>query len=394
MVTKIYTAGAFAKKAGVSIRTVQYYDKIGVLKPAAYSESGQRQYNDNDFERLQRILMLKYLGFSLGEIVKLIQTDSTEGFDERLNNQKNALMEKMDNIKGIINTIERAQSGISSSKQVNWDIFIDIINSLKMDSLMRDQYKNSENLQARIRLHSNYSTSKIGWYQWLLNMMDIQKGSKILEIGCGDASFWRANSNQLPESCHVILSDKSEGMLSDAKKNLQGINYEFEYNRMGAENIIFEDNRFDVVIANHVLFYIMDRRSVLSEIRRVLRPGGKIITSTIGINHMKELHNLMIDFSKDLVMSDRMPWEDYGLHNGKQQLEEYFKNVKTFVHEDSLLVTEPESIVDYVMSTHGNAHEILKGKKYHDFFKYVKDKFGMDKSFEITKESGVFIGEK
>lgn len=51
-----YTSGEFAKKANVSIRTIRYYDKQGLLKPAGMSEAGYRLYTDSDFAKLQKIL--------------------------------------------------------------------------------------------------------------------------------------------------------------------------------------------------------------------------------------------------------------------------------------------------------------------------------------------------
>ena len=50
----IYTTGEFARKAGVSVRTIRYYDKQGILKPSHVSESGYRLYTDGDFGKLQR----------------------------------------------------------------------------------------------------------------------------------------------------------------------------------------------------------------------------------------------------------------------------------------------------------------------------------------------------
>lgn len=64
MEEKLYTAGIFAKKAGVSIRTIRFYDKENLLKPSSHSESGYRIYTDSDFAKLQKILTLKFLGFS------------------------------------------------------------------------------------------------------------------------------------------------------------------------------------------------------------------------------------------------------------------------------------------------------------------------------------------
>lgn len=62
------TAGDLAKKMGVTVRTVQYYDKEGILSPSATSEGGRRLYTDKDIITLHQIISLKHLGFSLGDI--------------------------------------------------------------------------------------------------------------------------------------------------------------------------------------------------------------------------------------------------------------------------------------------------------------------------------------
>lgn len=61
-----------SKLTGVSIRTLQYYDAIGLLKPSKYTESGYRLYDDTALERLQQILLFKELEFSLKEIKEII----------------------------------------------------------------------------------------------------------------------------------------------------------------------------------------------------------------------------------------------------------------------------------------------------------------------------------
>ena len=65
---KLYSTGEFAKLAGVTIRTIRYYDKIGLLKPTMILENGYRRYCNQDLITLQKILCLKELGFSLEEI--------------------------------------------------------------------------------------------------------------------------------------------------------------------------------------------------------------------------------------------------------------------------------------------------------------------------------------
>ena len=66
------TVNEVSKLTGVSIRTLQYYDTIGLLKPIEYTESGYRLYDDTSLERLQQILMFKELEFPLKEIKKII----------------------------------------------------------------------------------------------------------------------------------------------------------------------------------------------------------------------------------------------------------------------------------------------------------------------------------
>lgn len=69
------TVNEVSKIAGISIRTLQYYDKIGLLKPSAYSESGYRLYGDEDLKVLQSILLFKALEFPLKEIKEIITSE-------------------------------------------------------------------------------------------------------------------------------------------------------------------------------------------------------------------------------------------------------------------------------------------------------------------------------
>jgi len=65
---KLFTVGETAKKMDVTVRTLQYYDKMNLLKPSEMSEGGRRLYTQKDMVKLHQVLSLKYLGFSLDEI--------------------------------------------------------------------------------------------------------------------------------------------------------------------------------------------------------------------------------------------------------------------------------------------------------------------------------------
>lgn len=68
------TVNEVSRLTGVSIRTLQYYDKIGLLHPAGYTEAGYRLYDDTDLEKLQQILMFKELEFPLKDIARIIKS--------------------------------------------------------------------------------------------------------------------------------------------------------------------------------------------------------------------------------------------------------------------------------------------------------------------------------
>ena len=70
------TVQKVSQLAGVSIRTLQYYDTIGLLHPAGYSEAGYRLYDDTDLKRLQQILLFRELEFPLKEIRRIMENPS------------------------------------------------------------------------------------------------------------------------------------------------------------------------------------------------------------------------------------------------------------------------------------------------------------------------------
>jgi DNA-binding transcriptional MerR regulator len=72
-VNGIYRIGELAKQAGVTTRTVRYYEGLGLLKTQARSGGGQRSYSDKDLVYLRRILQLKNYGLQLDEIRKIIK---------------------------------------------------------------------------------------------------------------------------------------------------------------------------------------------------------------------------------------------------------------------------------------------------------------------------------
>jgi len=95
------TVNEVSKLTGVSIRTLQYYDKIGLLKPTGYTESGYRLYDDTALEKLQQILLFRELEFPLKEIKEIISGPDFDR-DKALEQQITLLTMKKEHLENLI----------------------------------------------------------------------------------------------------------------------------------------------------------------------------------------------------------------------------------------------------------------------------------------------------
>ena len=90
---KKYTAGELARWAGVTARTIRFYEEKGILRPRERSAEGYRLYDDSAIVRLQEILMLKHVGLSLEEIQQALQQGEELSVSELLARQRDLVLE-------------------------------------------------------------------------------------------------------------------------------------------------------------------------------------------------------------------------------------------------------------------------------------------------------------
>lgn len=101
----MYKVKEVSEITGISVRMLHHYDKIGLLKPTAISESGYRLYNDNDLNLIQQILIYRELDFSLKEIKEILGNENLD-LKERLKTQKQLIIDKRNRLNKIVETIE------------------------------------------------------------------------------------------------------------------------------------------------------------------------------------------------------------------------------------------------------------------------------------------------
>ena len=387
-----YSSGEFANKAHITKKTIRYYDEHNILKPSFINENGARFYTDKDFARLQQILFLKYLGFSLDDIREMTMRNSDLSFlSESLHMQLGLMEERLEQMQLMKQALIEASEAVDQGAEVDWSQMLQVVNLNEMEQKLKSQYLNSSNISARINLHKEYAANKKGWFPWLFEQCQIQPGDTILEIGCGDASLWRENRERIPENIKIILSDLSDGMMRDVKRSIGKKDERFRFDVMDAHQIHMPDASVDLLIANHVLFYCEDLQQVFREIKRVLKSDGIFICSTYSGSHMKEISELVKEFDDRIVLSADRLYERFGKENGKELLQKEFKDIVWVQYEDHLSVTDADALLAYILSCHGNQNRYIVDR-YRDFRAFVKKK--TEKGFYITKDAGIFIVKK
>ncbi len=256
------------------------------------------------------------------------------------------------------------------------------------DYVTRRHYADSSRLNARSRLHG-YNTNPCPWTQWLSDHFRLPDRCRVLELGCGTGTLWSANAARIPAGWDITVTDFSSGMLDEARRNLAPLDHSVCFEVVDATSIPFESASYDAVVANHMLYHAPDCMQAVSEIRRVLRPGGQLYASTVGSGHMIEIHQLAARYMSGKGDDGQSIAANFGLENGREKLERFFGQVELFIYEDSLSVPEAQPVVDYILSldtAHGAAPETVR-----DLCRAVEDIIQRDGSMRITKEAGLFI---
>lgn len=162
----MYKIQKFAELAGVTVRALHHYDRLGLLKPKRRTASRYRLYSLDDLVRLEQIVVLKFLGLPLREIGALLSQDSD--LSETLRRQQKVLAMRRSRLDATIEAIQYAETSLAS--HIDWNVFTKIIKEIEMqnDTEWTKQYYSSEaqpQLEERKALWSPELQERVG-RQW------------------------------------------------------------------------------------------------------------------------------------------------------------------------------------------------------------------------------------
>lgn len=130
--TTLYKIQEFAELAGVTVRALHHYDRLGLLKPTSRTDSSYRLYSDSDLARLEQIVVLKFLGMPLREIRDLLSEELSLG--DALKRQQCVLTEKRRQLDQAIMAIGNAERSLQSRGRPDWKLFKRVIQEIEMQN--------------------------------------------------------------------------------------------------------------------------------------------------------------------------------------------------------------------------------------------------------------------
>ncbi len=172
----MYSIGQLSKHTGVTIRTLDYYDEIGLLAPSAKTSGGHRLYDEDDVMRLQQILALKYIGFSL-EQIKMRLTSSTMTWKQSIQKQMDMVHHEQHRLQMLEKALQAIAYSIEFEGEMNWSIVFRIIQLFQKEHKhifehYRD-YLSPEDIEKIMQLDNNLSEEEIA--EWMDSIQAIKK---------------------------------------------------------------------------------------------------------------------------------------------------------------------------------------------------------------------------
>lgn len=270
------------------------------------------------------------------------------------------------------------------------------------DNLMKRAYADQRHLQVRLRTHELYTVPKFDFQEWVLSQHRSWRGDEIvLDIGCGMGDYFEGVLKRLDRGGQYIAGDLSIGMLRSATEHALAnqVNFSVE----DVQYLPFATNSFDVVLANHMLYHVPNLSHALSEIHRVLRPGGVLITAVNSQFTMLEFNTLtrraltLLGHALPDEGETSISFEGYSLENASMKLARYFRGVVRYEIPSALVFDDPQPVIDYLESTRALREDTLPvGVIWEDFMLIMRSQverlishFG---ELVVNKLTGVLIG--
>ncbi|NFL56502.1 MerR family transcriptional regulator [Clostridium botulinum] len=215
-----YKIKEVADMAGISVRMLHHYDKIGLLKPESVNAAGYRLYSDENLNRLQQILFFKELNFPLQEI-KIILDSPNFNKKEALETHRQLLLEKKLRLEKIIQSVDKTINSMEGEFKMDKK---EILNVFSMTEIEEHQRKYSEEVKEKYGntsayKESNEKTSKYTKEDW----SNIMKDWDIIYKKLANLMDKNPDDEEIQESVHQLRGHISKNFYDCTPEIFRGL---------------------------------------------------------------------------------------------------------------------------------------------------------------------------
>jgi DNA-binding transcriptional MerR regulator len=281
---KLYMPAEFARIVGMTKRALRHYNELGILIPSYINELGHKFYSDYNFYEAQRILSLRFIGFSLEEIRDIQKSHS--GIKESLKIQHDAMQEKVDQIQTIITAISDMENTVEQSGEIVWEHIFNVVKFAKYEMVkekMMEYYDERAKEYDEIYDGKGPATLKPKFYatdiQGIERFMENFGKGNIIDIACG-SGYWL---KYYYYRCSTFtFFDQSEQMIKECKRraNEYGIMDRSKIIRSDILDYIFDVNdKYDSALIGFLLSHFTKAQEEVffTKLKSILKPGSEIL---------------------------------------------------------------------------------------------------------------------
>lgn len=382
-----FTVGELAALAGVSPRTIRYYDKKGLLCPVAYSENQYRQYDKSSLLQLQQILMLKYIGFSLEEITELFRSQKEMSIAELLAAQKRMLLEKREQLNHVISVVEKTQAYYSS----------DDLKLPQLSELVKMVTHNASSNKT-FEYYEKYGAKQQDWYPWLFRQLQIQEGERILDIGGGYGLVWRRSFTQIPQNVQIVVLDKSPEQIDllqsfvNENRTLLKKGSSFTFENADLNQVSYGVAAYDCIVSLHMWPYVENKAAYLDRAFQALKPRGRMCANVNWRDYAQGLDGLLKGFSRDLDIRQQSEKGLEYLQEIERAFRARFPGTDCRLYENELHISDSDDLYRFLLDRNAIGKQIAGYG--HEFIKYLDEYLKKEGEIVIPGYAKLMTGEK
>lgn len=214
---------------------------------------------------------------------------------------------------------------------------------------MKIDYKETtSDLLTRIDIHNKFGSKDID--VWMLETLKLQRGSKILDVGCGAGKQCFSFYNYLEGDCNITGGDVSDELLRQAREENKKFDNKVTFTELNFNKpFAFPSNEFDLLSCCFAIYYSENIPFTIREMHRVIKPGGRLFTTGPMPDNKKVFYDIIREATGKPIPP--MPGSSRFGSEILNTVKSLFSEVKVEIFENPLVFTSAQPFVDYTRAS-------------------------------------------